>query len=167
MRLVSTVARGALAGAIGTLALDAVWYARYRRGGGDGSFPDWEFVHDLKDWSDAPAPGQVGRKIVAAAIGNDPPVEDAAAISNVMHWAYGASWGAGYAFLTSGRRRPHGLGLALGAAVWSCGYVTLPLLGIYEPIWKYDIPTLWKDLTAHSAYGAGTDLALRLFDGTR
>jgi len=66
----------------------------------------------------------VGRKIIAAPTGNDPPVEDAAAISNFMHWAYGASWAAGYALLMSCRRHPLWLGPVFGAVVWSSDHVT-------------------------------------------
>ncbi len=33
---------GALAGAVGTLAMDRLWYARYRKGGGGDRFADWE-----------------------------------------------------------------------------------------------------------------------------
>ena len=33
-------------------------------------------------------------------------------------------------------------GLPFGAAVWANGYVVLPLLGVYKPIWKYDLETL-------------------------
>jgi hypothetical protein len=153
--------RGAVAGVVGTLALDLVWYARYRRDGGESSFAEWEVVRDLNSWDDAPAPGQVGRKIVRAATGRDVPVEQAAALSNVMHWVYGVSWTAGYAVLT-GPRRPAWCGPAFGAVVWSSDYVTLPLAGVYEPIWKYDLPTLWKDLSAHLVFGTVADATLRV-----
>jgi hypothetical protein len=46
--------------------------------------------------------------------------------------------------------------------VWGAGYVVLPAMGLYEPIWKYDRKTLAKDLTAHLVYGLGTATALRL-----
>ena len=152
--------RGALAGVAGTFALDLIWYGRARRGGSEASFLEWEIVRDLERWEDAPAPGQVGRKIVATVTKVDPPVERAPAISNAMHWLYGTTWGAVYAVAV--RRRPWWAGPALGATVWSSDYVTLPPAGIYEPIWKYDAKTLAKDLSAHLAYGTATDLALRL-----
>jgi hypothetical protein len=152
--------RGALAGVAGTLALDLVWYNRARRGGSDASFLEWEIVRDLERWEDAPAPGQMGRKILATVTKTDPPVEQAPAISNAMHWLYGTTWGAAYAVAL--RRRPWWAGPVLGATVWSSDYVTLPLAGLYEPIWKYDAKTLAKDLSAHLAYGTATDLALRV-----
>ena len=43
-----------------------------------------------------------------------------------------------------------------GAAVWAGGYVVLPLLGVYKPIWKYDLKTLGKDLGAHLVFGTAT-----------
>lgn len=156
---VRRVVAGALAGAVGTLAMDLVWYARARRGGSEAGFAEWEIVRDLSSWDDAPAPGQMGRKVIAAATGVDPPVEQAAAISNAMHWVYGTSWAAAYALALP--RRPWWAGPALGFAVWMSDYVTLPLAGLYRPIWDYDAATLAKDLSAHLAFGTATDVALR------
>jgi hypothetical protein len=156
---------GALAGAAGTVAMDLVWYTRARRDGSDAGFAEWEIVRELDSWNDAPAPGQMGRKIVAAATGVDPPVQRAAAISNVTHWGYGTSWAAAYALAFP--RRPWWAGSALGVTVWSSDYVTLPLAGLYEPIWKYDAATLAKDLSAHLVFGTATDLTLRVLMSLR
>jgi hypothetical protein len=38
----------------------------------------------------------------------------------------------------------------------------LPLLGVYEPIWKYDLETLGKDLSAHLVFGTATAAAFSL-----
>lgn len=43
------VARGLVAGAVGTAAMDLVWFARYKRGGGTDKLVDWEFSSGLKD----------------------------------------------------------------------------------------------------------------------
>jgi hypothetical protein len=153
--------RGAVAGVAGTLALDLVNYWRARREGSEAAFLKWEIVGDLERWEDAPAPGQVARKALAAVTGEDPPVAWAGPVSNLTHWAYGTTWGAVYA-LACPALRPWWAGPTFGAAVWSSDYVTLPLAGVYEPIWKYDLPTLWDDLSAHLAFGTGTDVALRL-----
>lgn len=40
--------------------------------------------------------------------------------------------------------------------MWALGYVVLPQAGLYKQIWKYDVETLAKDLSAHLAYGAVT-----------
>jgi hypothetical protein len=153
----SFILSGAVAGAIGTVAMDLVWYAR---DDGDSSFPDWEVTRDVTSWDDAPAPGRMGRKIVQTVTGRDVPVERAAALSNFMHWTYGTAWTVAYAAVA--RRRGLWAGPAFGAAVWASDYVTLPLAGVYEPIWKYDPHTLWQDLSAHLVFGTAADAALRL-----
>jgi hypothetical protein len=56
--------RGLLAGVVGTAAMDLVWFARYRRSGGEDNLVDWEFSAGLKDWEAAPPPAQVGRRVV-------------------------------------------------------------------------------------------------------
>ena len=38
----------------------------------------------------------------------------------------------------------------------------LPQAGLYKPIWKYDVETLAKDLSAHLAYGVTTATAFWL-----
>ena len=133
---------------------------RARRQGSDVAFLDWEITRNLERWEDAPAPAQMGRKIIAAVTGEDPPVERAAAISNTLHWTYGTSWAAAYAFAFP--RPPWWGGLALGTVVWASDYITLPLAGVYKPIWKYDAVTLSKDLSAHLVFGVTTDGALRV-----
>ena len=163
-RLLATVARGAVAGAIGTLAMDLVWYTRYRRGGGEDEFADWEVTGDVETWEQAPAPGQVGRKALQA-VGVDVPIEHAAALSNFMHWIYGTGWVAACAVLLP--RRPWWAGPALGTLVWSSDYVVLPVAGIYEPIWRYDAKTLAKDLSAHLVFGTASDTALRVLSRGR
>jgi hypothetical protein len=77
-----------------------------------------------------------------------------------MHWGYGSAWVAAVATLLP--RRPWWAGPVLGALVWSSDYVVLPLAGLYEPIWRYDLPTLGKDLSAHLVFGTASDGALRL-----
>ena len=58
-------------------------------------------------------------------------------------------------------------GLPFGAAVWASGYVVLPLLGVYKPIWKYDLETLEKDLSAHLVFGTATAAAYSLLTTMR
>src|SRR3954447_11868615 len=160
MARLSSALRGALAGAVGTLAMDLLWYRRYRRGGGGSSFGGWEITRDVERWEDAPAPGQMGRKLIQTLTGRDVPVERAAALSNLMHWSYGVGWTAAYSLLPADRPLWHGP--AFGAVVWSSDYVTLPLAGLYQPIWEYDAATLAKDLSAHLVFGTAADATLRL-----
>jgi hypothetical protein len=49
-----------------------------------------------------------------------------------------------------------------GTAVWLSDYVTLPLLGLYQPIWCYDAKTLARDWADHAVYGTVAGVAYRL-----
>ena len=49
--------------------------------------------------------------------------------------------------------------------MWAGGYVVLPQLGVYKPIWEYDLETLGKDLTAHLVFGTATAAAFDLLRG--
>ena len=60
---VGAIARGLLAGAVGTAAMDALLFSRYRRGGGESSLGDWERSAGVETWEQAPAPAQVGRRL--------------------------------------------------------------------------------------------------------
>jgi hypothetical protein len=153
----AAAARGLAAGAIGTAAMDTLLFARYRRGGGAAPFPAWESSAGLSDWDGAPAPALVGKRIVERMTGRDLGPSHARAVNNVMHWAYGMVNGAQYA-VVSRRLRGSRLrdGLAFGATVWGAGYVILPVLKLYEPIWHYDAKTLANDLGAHLVYGLTT-----------
>src|SRR3977135_314911 len=93
------VLRGLAAGAVGTAAMDMVWYRRYRRGGGEEKFLDWELSTDLTGWDNAPAPALVGKRVVEGLTGRALPPERAAFVNNLMHWAYGTGWGALYGIL--------------------------------------------------------------------
>jgi hypothetical protein len=161
------IVRGAMAGAVGTVAMDAVWYARFRRGGGEKDPLAWEFGLDVQSWDQAPAPAQLGRRLYQAFTKREVPLSRAALVNNVMHWGYGVTAGGQFGLLAGSLRRPSrrqvvALGLPFGATVWASSYVTLPLAGLYKPIWDYDLAVLAKDLTAHLAYGLGTSATFAL-----
>jgi hypothetical protein len=161
--LVRAAVAGAVAGLASTVAMDALWYRRYRASGGDSSPLAWEFGGKPASWEEAAAPAKVGKLLLETISGREVPIERAGVITNVMHWGYGKLWGANYGALT-GRGEPlpaFPAGLAFGTVVWASDYVVLPLLGIYKPIWEYDRSALRDDLTAHLVYGVGTALAFR------
>ena len=83
---VSAVVRGLLAGAVGTAAMDALLFARYRRGGGETRFADWEFSAGLNGWEDAPAPAHVGKRLVEGLFDIELPPQRARLVNNVTHW---------------------------------------------------------------------------------
>jgi hypothetical protein len=160
---VSAIARGLVAGAIGTAAMDALLFARYRRGGGASRFRDWEFSKGLSSWEQAPAPAQVGRRLFEGLFERRLPPTRVPLVNNVMHWAYGMLNGAQYGIVASSLARPRiRYGLPFGATVWAGDYVILPAAKLYEPIWKYDAKTLGNDLSAHLTYGLATAAAWRL-----
>jgi len=155
--------RGLVAGAVGALAMDLVWYRRYKRGGGESKFLDWEFSAGMAEWQNAPAPAQLGKRLYEGVFQRTLPPERAGFTNNVMHWGYGMAWSTAYGIVVGSLRRPSAIyGLPFGAVVWATSYVVLPLAKLYKPIWEYDAPTLLKDLTAHLAYGTGTSAAFAL-----
>ena len=64
MTSLRALASGLVAGAVGTPAMDALGFARYRRGGGESGFGAWEFSSGVSSWEQAPAPAQVGKRVV-------------------------------------------------------------------------------------------------------
>jgi hypothetical protein len=152
----AAVAAGLLAGAVGTVGLDAVHYLKHRREGGTQSPLAWEFA-PVDSWETAPDPGQAARRVIEGFTQRKLSDRWAWPVSTAAHWAYGSAAAATYGIAAGSVRRPHpAYGLPFGAAVWATGYVVLPEAGLYKPIWKYDARTLAWDLSAHLAYGAGT-----------
>jgi hypothetical protein len=158
----AAVAAGLLAGAVGTVGLDGVHFLKYRRRGGPEGPLAWEFA-PVKRWDDAPAPGQVARRVIEGFARRELPDRWAWVGSTVAHWAYGSLAAGAYGVVAGSLRRPRAwFGLPFGVVVWAGGYVLLPQAGLYEPIWKYDARTLAWDLGAHLAYGAATGTAFVL-----
>ncbi len=155
---------GALAGMIGTAAMDAVWYARYRRSGGSADPMEWEFG-GVSSWSDVSAPGMVGEQVLTAATGSQPPDAWAAPTQNAVHWLTGIGYGKLFG-LTIGRFGLIG-GLVMGVAAWFLSYVVLPPMGIYKPMAEYDTKTLGRDLSAHLVFGGVTGIAFSILGGNK
>jgi hypothetical protein len=136
------VSRGALAGAAGVLSMDATSYVRFRRGGGRDGPLAWE-LSDIDSWDQVSAPGEVVKRLIEGVFQVEVPPEVVGPLSNTVHWAYGMGWGGLYGLVVGSTSRSRPLyGLALGAWVWSMGYVVLPLAKIYRPIWEYDVESL-------------------------
>jgi hypothetical protein len=160
--LLGAAVRGAVAGAVGTAAMDALWYYRYRRGGGKSGFADWETSAGLQGWEDAPAPAKFGRLIVQRTLHRDLPAKRARLVNNSVHWSTGVGWGAVFGVVE--KAIVHGTiwhGPPFGTAVWLQSYAVLAPAKLYKPIWDYDAKTLGKDLSAHLVYGITTAAVLR------
>ncbi len=162
----SAILRGVVASAVGTFAMDAFLYRRYRRAGGAEPFRAWESSEGLVSWENAPAPARVGRRFIEGALGRDVPTRYVRLLNNATHWGFGLCAGAGYGLVVRSGKSKLWYGLPFGAAVWGSGYVVLPQLGIYEQIWEYDLETLRKDLTAHLVFGTATAAAFMLLTTT-
>ena len=168
MTPLGALVRGIVSGAVGTLAMDLVLYLRYRRGGGEQRFAQWEFSSGLESWDQAPAPAQVGKRLLEGFLQREVPADRAALVDNVMHWAYGLGWAAQYGIVAGCLPTPRvRYGLAFGSIVWLTDYAVLPLAKLYKPIWEYDGETLAKDLSAHWVYGLGAAATFRLLERPR
>jgi len=143
--------------------MDALLYKRYRDGGGTSGVAEWEFSEDVTSWEQAPAPAQVGRRLVEGLFAVELPATRARLVNNVTHWAFGILNGVQYGIVAESLPTPRiRYGLPFGATVWASSYVILPAAKLYEPIWKYDAETLAKDLSGNLMYGLATATALRL-----
>lgn len=168
MSPLGAVGRGLVAGAAGTLAMDALWFARYRRAGGDSDFAEWEFSSGVCSWDQAPAPAQVGKRLVEGLFKRELPASRAALVNNITHWAYGMLGGTQYGIVAGSLDHPRvRYGVPFGASVWAAGYAVLPAAKLYKPIWEYDKKALAKDLSAHLVYGVGTATTFGLLSRSR
>lgn len=157
--------RGALAGTVGTAAMDLVRYSQYRAGGGMDDLRQWELA-SVGGWEEAPAAAQVGRRVVEALFRVDLPDSVANRTNNVVHWGYGTWWGVVYGLLAgSTPRRRVRWGPVFASAVWLSDYLVLPPTGLYQPMSEYDARTLVGDWASHLAYGTGLGAAFRALAG--
>ena len=148
---------GAVSGICGTIAMDMLWYRRYRKGGGNEDIGTWEWARSVTRWDNAPAPGKAAAMLFHLVTRQPAPDSSARPTTNIVHWLTGAGWGIQYSLLRGNAERDRwALGLLLGPSAWITSYMVLPLLGLYKPIWKYDARTLAKDLSAHMLYGIVT-----------
>ena len=152
--------RGVAAAAPGTLAMDASLYRRYRHDGGSAAFPGWESSEGLVSWENAPGPALAAKVLLEGVFRREISPRYARLLNNVTHWGFGLAAGAAI-------RAPHRL------AAQGEGVVRTPVrrrglgqrirrapeLGVYKPIWKYDLETLAKDLSAHLVFGTATAAA--------
>ncbi|MGO9488689.1 MAG: DUF1440 domain-containing protein [Solirubrobacteraceae bacterium] len=155
-------ARGLVAGAIGTAAMDLFLFSRYKRERGEERFLAWEFSAGMRSWEQAPAPAQIGKRVVEGVFDHELPAASVPLVNNVTHWGYGILAGVQYGIVAgSASEQRVAYGIPFGATVWATSYVVLPLAKLYKPIWEYDAETLAKDLSAHLVYGLVTAAAFK------
>ena len=147
--VLTSVARGIAAGAIGTVAMTAGQLAYYQLTGGE--------------LSDEPA--RAGNKVLKAVFGTQVKRRHSTAFTWIMHGAYGTGWGAAYGLAAggAGARRPElaATGAAFGLGVWGASLVELPALGEAPPPWQQPLGGLAVDAGFHLLYGLSTAAAYR------
>jgi len=107
------------------------------------------------------APADAAAKVLGVEPKGD---AEKARFSNVVHWAYGTSWGALRGVLgAAGLAGPAAAGTHF-AAIWGGGLVTLPALGVAPPVKEWGSRALALDAFHHVVYVAGVSLAYGALD---
>lgn len=142
----SATVRGLAAGAIGTAVMTAGQLVYLKATGGASSS----------------TPALVGKRIIEGVFKREVPEERMELLNNVMHVAYGTSWGAAYGLArNTGNRGGVATGLAFGAVVWGASLVELPAMKLGPPVWEYSPKDIAPDLGFHLLYGAGVGAGFR------
>jgi hypothetical protein len=164
-RLIRSVLTGAIAGAFGTLAMDLLWYRRFRAGGGTQPFAAWETSEGTDAYEGAAAPARTAQAVAGLA-GITLPDSSARMVNNVVHWGTGIGWGKAHGAVASllGTSTPL-LGPVTAVGAWATSYAVLPRLGVYKPIREYPTDVLWQDLSAHLVFGTVLGIAYRVLRG--
>jgi hypothetical protein len=86
---------------------------------------------EIESWDQAPAPAQVGRRLVEGLFQRPLPNRLAPLVNNVTHWGYGVVNGAPYGLVVGSLPRARvWFGVPFGAGVWGSSYVVLPAAGL-------------------------------------
>jgi len=126
-------------GAVGTLAMDLLLYARYRRGGGQQHLFAWEFSSGLSSWDEAAGTRASRQAPVRRALPEKTPAATGRTGQQHHHWAYGMLNGALYGIAAESLGQPRTwYGLPFGAGVWAVDYAGPPGRRLYKPIQDYD-----------------------------
>jgi hypothetical protein len=167
MTPVAAVVRGAAAGLAGTVAMDLLLWERYRREGGSDTFVAWDLSAGLEGYEEAPAPAEVGRRIVEGYLQKELAPGTARWMNNAVHLLTGTQWGVVHGILagSSGRSGPMA-GVRTGMMAWLAGYALLAPAGLYQPIWRYPPAVLARDAGGHLVYGVVAAAAFGLLAGS-
>jgi hypothetical protein len=140
---------GVAAGLAGTAVMTALQLAEQKlRGSGESEPP--------ASWDETPAPAQIGERVARGVFEHPLDLDQAPAVTNVVHWSYGTAWGVAFAIVQRSLGVPVLPAAAgFGTIVWASDYAVLPAMKIYKPVWKYPASTLAVDLVRHLVYGAG------------
>jgi uncharacterized membrane protein YagU involved in acid resistance len=152
------VARGVVAGVVGTAAMTA-WQELSARlmSSGDEQDSGGEETEPQDPWEQASAPAKVAKRIGEGVFHKEVSADRIPLLTNATHWGYGTGWGVVYG-LVAGSKSGGGSvrrGVLFGTAVWVMSYVELVPMGLYEPPWKYPPKSMAMELSYHVVYGVG------------
>jgi hypothetical protein len=160
------LARGVAAGVAGTAAMTAVQTAVALRRG--SSLKDTVAPGPPDSWDEAPAPAQVGERVLRILFARRPSTERASVMTNTVHWAYGIGWGGVYGIVQGSLGTgAAAAGAAFSGVVLGAAYTVLPAMRIYDKPWEYSPSALATDAGYHLAYGLTVAGAYRLLDRSR
>ena len=139
--LVRRVARGLVAGAIGTAAMTVSSTLEMR----------------LRGREPSTAPADAAMKV----LGIEGFCDDGAKsrFSNAVHWAYGTSWGVPRALLDAAGLGTAAATAAHGGALWGSEQVMLPALGVAPPLWQWGAVEIAVDALHHLVYMVAASVA--------
>lgn len=144
-RVASSVGKGLLAGAVGTVAMTVSSMVEAK----------------LRDRGASSTPSDVAGKVLGVQPRNP---EGKRRFSQLVHWGYGSSWGAVRGLLDAAGMSA---GLATGlhfAAVWGAGLVLLPEAAAAPPVTKQEPLETAVDAWHHVVYALATGAAYRYLD---
>lgn len=143
--------KGLAAGAAGTLAMTAYQTA----------------VAKARGSEDSTTPAEVAKRVIRGVLQREVSDDRTPLLNNVMHWAYGTSWG-----LLYGLARPsaHGTsaaaaGAKFGTLVWGASLLELPAMKLAPPVWEYPPQEAALDVSYHLVYGLGVAAAFAVLEG--
>ena len=139
--LVRRIARGLVAGAIGTAAMTVSSTLEMR----------------LRGREPSTAPADAAMKL----LGIEGFCDDGAKsrFSNAVHWVYGTSWGVPRALLDAAGLGPAAATAAHGGALWGSEQVMLPALGVAPPLWEWGPVEIAIDALHHLVYTVAASVA--------
>ncbi len=143
--IAGALGKGLVAGAVGTAAMTVSSTVEAK----------------LRQREGSTAPADAAAKVLGIE-----PKDDAAKarFSNLVHWAYGSSWG-GYRGLLAGLGVPAPMANAVHmATVWGSELMTLPALEVAPPVGEWGRTELAIDAWHHLVYVAATGLTYRFLD---
>ncbi len=143
--LAEEVGRGLFAGAIGTAAMTV----------------SSSLEAKIREREGSTAPADAAGKVLGVQP-RDPAGQ--ARFANVVHWSYGAGWGAVRGALGAfGLDGPRATAAHFGL-VWVSELVMLPALGVAPPVWESGPKEAAIDAFHHAVYAGATGLAYSLLD---